>query len=49
MEALEDMYKALEYTEDRKVKFAGFQLEGAAKSWWRIVEQKWELESTPCT
>ena len=49
MEALEDIYKTLEYTDDYKVKFAGFQLEGAAKSWWTIVEQKWELESTPRT
>ena len=34
METLEDIYAALKYTEERKVKFAVFQLEGTARAWW---------------
>ena len=46
METLEDIYAALKYTEEWKVKFAVFQLEGSARDWWRIIDQKWDLEET---
>ncbi|KMZ11300.1 hypothetical protein BHUM_04587c [Candidatus Burkholderia humilis] len=39
----------LQYLEDRKVDFGIFQLEGIAKDWWRIIEQKWEQIGTPRT
>ena len=29
--------------------FAIFQLEGAARSWWNVIRQKWEREQTPKT
>ena len=48
MENLEDIYATLKYTKERRVKFAVFQLEGAARAQWRIVDQKWTLENTPC-
>ena len=46
IETLEDIYAALKYTEERKVKFAVFQLEGSVRDWWRIIDQKWDLEGT---
>ncbi|XP_071917068.1 uncharacterized protein [Coffea arabica] len=33
----------------RKVTFAVFQLEGAARSWWNNIRTKWEREQTPRT
>ena len=41
IEAIEDIYKVLKYTDERKISFGEFQLEGPAKAWWRIVEEKW--------
>ena len=40
IEALEDIYRALKYSDERKVTFEEFQLEGSIKVWWRFVEQK---------
>ena len=37
-----DIFAALHYTEERHVTFAVFQLEGAARSWWNVIRQKWE-------
>ena len=42
-ETMEKIYRALKYSEGRKVAFAKFQLEGPAKEWWRVIEEKWEL------
>ena len=49
MEAIEDIYTVLKYTEERKVDFGVFQLKGPAKAWWRIIDKKWEQEGTPRT
>ena len=48
-ETLEDIYTAIEYTEKRKVKVAVFQLEGVARAWWWIIDQKWRAEGKPHT
>ena len=40
IETIEKIYKALKYNDVRKVAFAKFQLEGPAKEWWRVVEEK---------
>ena len=49
IEAIEDIFEALNYSDMRKVAFGKFQLEGPAKAWWRFVEQKWEIEGRPRT
>ena len=46
METIEDIYAALKYTDEQKVTFIVFQLEKAARTWWRIMEQKWDLKCT---
>ncbi len=33
METMSDIYSALRYEEERKVKFGAFQLEGPARAW----------------
>ncbi|KMQ77019.1 hypothetical protein BPMI_03628 [Candidatus Burkholderia pumila] len=38
LEAINDIYGTLQYTDAQQVRFAAFQLEGLAKSWWRMVE-----------
>ena len=40
IEAIDDIYEALQYSEVRKVAFGKFQLEGPAKEWWRIVDER---------
>ena len=40
MEMMDDIYTALKYSDERKVQFAVFQLEGSARAWWRIVNGK---------
>ncbi|KND53919.1 hypothetical protein BSCH_00004c [Candidatus Paraburkholderia schumanniana] len=42
-----DIFTTLNYTEDRRVAFATFQFEGAARSWWSVVRNKWERDQTP--
>nr|XP_027109288.1 uncharacterized protein LOC113729162 [Coffea arabica] len=44
-----DIFAALHYSEERQVTFAVFQLEGVARSWWNIIQTKWEREQTPRT
>ena len=44
IETIEKIYRALKYNDERKVSFAEFQLEGLAKEWWRVIEEKWALE-----
>ena len=47
IETMEKIFRALNYTDGRKVAFGEFQLEGPAKEWWRIIEEKWTLEGKP--
>ncbi|XP_071905854.1 uncharacterized protein [Coffea arabica] len=49
LENMVDIFAALHYTEERHVTFAVFQLEGAARSWWTVIRQKWEREQMPRT
>ena len=49
MDTMENIYAVLRYTEERKVRFGVFQLEGPARAWWRIVQRKWEQEGKPST
>ena len=42
IDAMNDIYKVLQYSDDRKVTFGEFQLEGPAKNWWRMIEEKWQ-------
>ena len=41
IEAMEDIYKVLKYKDERKISFGEFQLEGIARAWWRVVEERW--------
>ena len=47
IETMEKIYQALNYSDERKVMFAAFQLEGPARDWWRVVEEKWGMEVRP--
>ena len=49
IESMEDIYETLNYSELRKVSFGRFQLDGPAKAWWRVVDERWKAEGTPCT
>ena len=40
IESMEDIYETLNYSELRKVLFGRFQLEGPAKAWWRVVDER---------
>ena len=42
IDTINDIYKVLQYSDDRKVAFVEFQLEGPTKNWWRIIEDKWK-------
>nr|XP_027090413.1 uncharacterized protein LOC113711447 [Coffea arabica] len=44
-----DIFAALHYTEERQVTFVVFQLEGAVRSWWNVIRQKWDREQMPRT
>ncbi|XP_071927217.1 uncharacterized protein [Coffea arabica] len=44
-----EIFAALNYTEERKVTFATFQFEGAARSWWNLMRVNWETNHTPRT
>ncbi|XP_027171567.1 uncharacterized protein LOC113771150 [Coffea eugenioides] len=39
-ERITEIFAALNYTEERKVTFATFQFEGAARSWWNLMRRE---------
>ena len=47
IKTMKKIFRALKYTDERKVSFGEFQLEGPAKEWWRVIEEKWMLEGKP--
>ncbi|XP_071932034.1 uncharacterized protein [Coffea arabica] len=47
LENIRNIFDALDYTEERQVTFAVFQLEGAARAWWNVIRNKWERDQTP--
>ncbi|XP_027151841.1 uncharacterized protein LOC113751894 [Coffea eugenioides] len=49
LEAMINIFTALNYTEERQVQFAVFQFEGPARAWWNVVRAKWEREGTVWT
>ena len=49
IESMNNIYDALRYSEERKVAFRKYQLEGPTKAWWRIVEEKWKTEKKQST
>lgn len=48
-ERMVDIFAASNYTEERQVTFAIFQLERAARSWWNMIRVKWERKQMPRT
>lgn len=44
MEQLDDIYKALGYSEERKVPFDAFRLKGPVRDWWLRIRGEWERE-----
>ncbi|XP_027178199.1 uncharacterized protein LOC113777365 [Coffea eugenioides] len=46
LEAMVDIFMALNYTEERQVAFAVFQFERPALAWWNVIRAKWEREHT---
>ncbi|XP_027157258.1 uncharacterized protein LOC113758727 [Coffea eugenioides] len=49
LENIRNIFDALDYSEEREVNFAVFQLEGPARAWWNVIRNKWEREQTPRT
>lgn len=49
LERMDKIYTPLQYKDERKIKFGVYQLEGQAETWWKIIEQRWELTGTPRT
>ena len=49
MAAMENVFRAMNYTEEKKVTLASYQLEGRAMEWWDFLRQKWERDGTPRT
>ncbi|XP_071929077.1 uncharacterized protein [Coffea arabica] len=49
LEAMINIFAALNYTEQRQVNFAVFQFEGPARAWWNVIRAKWEREQTVWT
>ena len=47
IETIEKIYRALKYSDERKVAFGEFQLQSPAKEWWRVIEERWVIEETP--
>lgn len=46
---MEKIYRPLNYTEERKVTFAVYLLDGDAEMWWKHVEQRWLDNHVPHT
>ena len=46
LEAMINIFAALNYTEQRQVNFAVFQFAGPARTWWNVIRAKWEREQT---
>ena len=44
IESIEKIYKALRYSDARKVAFAKFQLAGPTRDWWRVAKEKLQAE-----
>jgi hypothetical protein len=42
LESLEDIFKTLQYSEERMIKFATFRLRGPARDWWIRVQEAWK-------
>ena len=40
IEGMEKIYRALKYSDERKVTFGEFQLEGPTTDWWRVVKER---------
>ncbi|XP_027184130.1 uncharacterized protein LOC113782437 [Coffea eugenioides] len=49
LERMANIFAALDYAEERRVTFAIFQFEGAARGWWDMIKGKWERAQTPWT
>ena len=49
MAGMENIFRAMNYTEEKKVTLASYQLEGRAMDWWDFLRQKWERNGTPRT
>ena len=47
MAAMENIFRAMNYTEEKKVTLASYQLEGRAMHWWDFLRRKWEQNGTP--
>nr|XP_027124207.1 uncharacterized protein LOC113740892 [Coffea arabica] len=49
LERMTNIFAVLNYAEERRVTFAVFQFEGAARAWWDMIRGKWERAQTPWT
>ena len=44
-----NIFVVLDYTEKRRMTFAAFQFESAARAWWNVIRGKRERAQTPWT
>ncbi|XP_027082394.2 uncharacterized protein [Coffea arabica] len=49
MERMTNIFAALNYTEERRVTFAAFQIESATLAWWDVIRGKWKRVQIPWT
>nr|XP_027071861.1 uncharacterized protein LOC113696682 [Coffea arabica] len=49
LERMTNIFAALDYAEERRLTFAVFQFEGAARAWWDMIRGKWKRAQTPWT
>jgi hypothetical protein len=42
LKSLEDIFRTLQYSEERMVKFTTFRLRGPTRDWWTHVQEVWE-------
>ena len=49
LERITNIFATLDYTKERRVNFAAFQFESAARAWWDLIREKWERTQTPWT
>ena len=47
LERMTNIFATLDYTEEMRVNFAGFQFKGAGHDWWDVIKQKWKRVQTP--
>jgi hypothetical protein len=49
LECIEDIFMTLQYSEEYRIKFATFRLQGPTRDWWIRVQEAWEQSGVEWT